>query len=647
MGERNRLSGTLSIQNRLNQIIASIRFWKPWIFTIVVSFYVAGLFWIVNQQSIPVAWFYLRFRAQSASIVLAQKIPEYSHKLNGLADLLAPTQAVQNFYQHGGTDGELKKLILNIDRYLYHLHLATMGAFITLCLLAYFYARWESRTQTEDKFIRGARLFSAKQLTSLLRKAYGDGTLKIGNVVIPKKIENLSFFIIGKPQQGKTVLINSILTEIQNRGERAVVFCAKREDFITTHYRPITDGIFCPPDMRSFGWSLKHDIKSVEDFSVIANVLAPTNPQTKDPMWDKGKRMAIEALFKHWWLATDRSNQELGRVAKLSHPEMAKILHDTPGVEDAYGLIANTKSQTAYSFYVNILTDLQPLQLLAKNDGDFSITEWLKDGTGCIFLPVSDRLEAMLAPIYGMFIELMAINHMDLPQDRLRRIWYLMDELPAIGKISKLPSLLNKGPSYGVCAVIGSQSIVQLDSRYGEQDRRAILNSCATSVVYCVEDDKTAEEMSKRIGQSETEKAKENLSTASVDSRDGVTVMAEYKKDYIISPDQLRNLQPLNCYVRVAGFGTANKVKLQYIPYPQINPDFVQNPKYSLQAFEQEYLRKIQEAQHNLGMQRAETKEHVILAETEQLTDKSPIQDEQAVQMFIDQNDMSEHNHQL
>ncbi|MDD2539496.1 MAG: type IV secretion system DNA-binding domain-containing protein [Desulfuromonadaceae bacterium] len=646
MGERNRLSGTLSIQNRLNQIIAAIRFWKPWIISIVVSGYLAGFWWIINQQSLTTVWFYIRFRAQSFSNSLAQKYPEYSAKLSGLADLLAPTQAVQNFIENGGTESELQALITNIDQYLFRLHMATVVAFIALCVLAYIYARWEAKEQTEDKFIRGARLLSAKELTRLLKKAYGEGTLKISNVVIPKKIENLSFFVIGKPQQGKTVLINSILTEIQHRQERAVVFCAKREDFVTTHYRPMIDGIFCPPDLRSLGWSLKHDIKTIEDFSVLANVLSPSNPQAKDPMWDKGKRMAVEALFKHWWLATDRSNRELGRIAKLSHPEMAKILKDTPGVEDAHGLIANTKSQTAYSFYVNILTDLQPLQLLAKNDGDFSITQWLQSGTGCIFLPCSDRLEAMLAPIYGMFIELVAINHMDLPQDRLRRIWYLMDELPAISKISKLPSLLNKGPSYGVAAVIGSQSVVQLDSRYGEQDRRAILNSCATSVIYCVEDDKTAEEMSKRIGQSETEKAKENLSTASVDSRDGVTVMAEYKKDYVISPDQLRNLSALTCYVRVAGFGTADKIKINPVSYPTLNADFVPNPEYSLQALEQEYHRKMQE-QGNLGMQRAKAKELAATAELEQAVEPAQSQDDYSVQMIIDQTDTQEHQNQM
>lgn len=42
-----------------------------------------------------------------------------------------------------------------------------------------------------------------------------------------------------------------------------------------------------------------------------------------------------------------------------------------------------------------------------------------------------------------------------------------------------------------------------------------------------------------------------------------------------------------------------------------------------------------------------EIKEHVISTETEPTVDKIQIQDEQAVQMFIEQNDIPENTHQL
>ena len=654
MGVRNRLSGTLSIQNRYDQLRAAWRFWTPIILAMTGAVYGAGLYYLcAKRYNFSSVLFYVQFKVDDA-YHLATQLNQQSDRTHAfsqsfylwLTGVVSPTKALTNFYANGGTDKELISMIQDIGSFIHSLHMVTLCTFTAMTLLAFAIARWEARRQTEDKYIKGSRLFPVRILNKLLRKQYGEGTLKIGKLILPKKMENLSLILIGKPQMGKTVLFNNILSEIQRRNEPAIIFCAKKEDFVTTHYREGIDQIFCPPDIRSLSWSLKNDIKSVEDFAVLANVLAPPNPQAKEAMWQKGELLTIKALFRHWWLATDRSNKELARIAKLSQAEMAQILSETPGAEDAYGLIGNTKSQTAYSFYVSILCDLQPLQLLAQNDGSFSINEFLRTGKHCIFLPCSDRLEASLSPLYGMFMELMAINHLDLPQDRLRRVWYLVDELPAIS-ITKLPSLLNRGPSYGVCAVLGTQSIIQLDTRCGEPNRRAIMNACATTVVYCIEDDKTAEELSKRIGSDEKERAKENLSTASAETRDGVTVMAEIKKEALISSDELRDLPPLTCYVRVAGFGTAEKMKLKYKDFKIISPDFVQNPIYSLEAIENEYTRTKAEAQTakdkymanmvNRSVEDKNKKESVSLKKSQdQEQQQQEAADEQMNQMLID-----------
>jgi hypothetical protein len=597
MGVRNRLSGTLSIQNRVDQLKASWRFWLPIIFTVTAAVYSAGLYYLCAKKYSPASvLFYVQFTLEGAYHLTA--------KLNGQIDqahalakgfylwlsmVISPAKSLVNFHKSGGTDKELIELIQGIGTFLHSLNVATACVFTATTLSAFAIARWEVKRQTEDRIIRGAKLLPWKILNKLLKKQYGQGSLTLGKLVLPRRIENLSMILVGKPQQGKTVIFNHILTEIQRRKQQAICFCAKSEDFITTHYRPDYDLVFCPgADLRSVSWSLKNDIKSVEDFAVIANVLAPVNPQDKSPMWQKGEVMTMKALLRHWFLCTDKSNQELARIAKLSQEEMAEVLKNTPECEDAFGLICNLKSMTANSFYITCLCDLQPLQLLGKSEGNFSITEWLRSGRNTIYLPCSDRLEASLAPLYAMFLELTAINHMDMSQDRDRRVWLLADELPAIGKITKLSNWLNKAPSYGLAAVLGTQSIGLLDIRYGEETRRSIMNACNTSVVFCLEDTKSATEIAERVGSDEREKSKQSLNTASVELRDGVTVMAETKKDFLVSPDELRNLLPLNCYIRIAGLGTT-KMKIKYLPYKSVNPAFVQNPAFSLVTAETQY----------------------------------------------------------
>jgi hypothetical protein len=623
-----------------------MRFWKPFILGGAGTVHLAGLYYVCDKKY---GWesmiFYAKWKLNSAFDV-SNRLIEYGDNnsivrdaSNWLANLLSPAQSIANAKSNGSTDTLLDEFIQRVGHDIILAHLSAVLSFITFCGLAFALARWEAQRQTEDKFIRGSKLFPPKVLSGILKKQFGGGTIKIGKLTLARKQENLSMFICGKPQQGKTQLFNYLLTEIMRRQEKAIVFCAKKEDFVTSHYRPGIDWIFCPPEARTVGWSLKNDISTVEDFAVLANVLAPINLQSKDPMWDKGKQLVIKALFGHWWLATDRSNKELARIAKSTQAELASILKSTPGYEEAYGLISNPKSQTAYGFYVNVLCDLQPLQLLSKNEGEFSIRSWLRDGKNCIFLPCSDRLEASLSPLYGMFLELMAINQMDMEQDRMRRVFWLVDELPAIARIAKLPSLVNKGPSYGACFCGGAQSIIQLDTRYSEPERRAILNSCATTVIFCVEDDKTAEELSKRIGSDEREKTKENLSTASVESRDGVTVMSETKKEPLVTPDMLRDLPPMNFYVRVAGFGTAERQVMKYVKPKMLNPDFIPHPAYSLEAFELEYKQKMEEARACLSKINSQEKPEVEFSVSHSSEDRQEQENEEAMQMLISQDD--------
>ncbi len=337
------------------------------------------------------------------------------------------------------------------------------------------------------------------------------------------------------------------------------------------------------------GWSIQNDIRSLEDISIITKVLIPCNQNAKDPLWHNGEVIAVEGLIKFWWLETDRSNKELARVASMSQQQIADILKVMPECSDAYGLLCNPKNNTSYSFYVSILTDLKPLRLLGKTEGTFSIIDWLcNDRGGKIYLPMNDKAEAMLSPLYAMFIELVMLNHMELPQDRERRIWYFLDELPNLPKLTQLTKLITKAPSYGCAIVSGTQSLAALDEKYGELGRRSIMNASALCLIFAVEDDQTAEAMSKRIGIADIEKASENLSTASNESKDGVTSMLKIEKENVVTPDEIKNLKPLNLYLRIAGFGSC-KLKLKYKPYKQINAAYIQNPIYSLETFEAEH----------------------------------------------------------
>ncbi len=632
MSEVRRASGSLMAEQKWNQAWAGVGFWIKFVAGGGATVGGADLIWKCKNAPAGIPEFWLK------NVIDADSHVANIVKSCGFTNFQSVDNLRANALFNGATPDDLNFFLNQFTQDLIGVGELTFASVLTLAFCAWAYSRYEVKRQTEDKIIRGNKICSPKVLGRIMKKQYGKGTIKIGALTLPRKMENLSMFVVGKPQQGKTQFFNYLLTEIMSRREKAVVFCAKKEDFITSHYRPGIDYIFCPLEARTVGWSIKNDITTVEDFALLANILAPINPQAKDQMWDKGKQMTVKALFLHWWFVTDRSNKELARITKLSQMDMAAILKATPGCEEAYGLISNPKSQTAYGFYVNVLCDLQTLQLLSKNEGTFSIREWLKEGKNCIFLPCSDKLEATLSPLYAMFLELMAVNQMDMEQDRMRRVWWLIDEIPSIAKITKLPSLVNKGPSYGACFCGGSQSIIQIDTRYSEPERRAILNSCATTIIYCVEDDLTAEALSKRIGYDEREKTKENLSTDTGDNRGSVTLMTELKKEPLVSPEMLRDLPPMNFYVRVAGFGTSELQQLKYVEPAKNNPDFLPHPEYTLEAYEAEYKMKVEQAKKALELIGKELTEKVKI--DKEVTNDRQVQDnEDVMQITINHED--------
>lgn len=597
---RKRISGTLSFINRINQIDATIRFWGKVFLFALLCYDVWGAYkLLIGQHGIKYGILFvkdiLNWLIQCLAIPTVKMFPDCADAV------LRILQAVDTSQLPAETLVLFGKTWVSIIK-----HFAGSIIVVMIMVAAAILIDWyERKRQTKSVFVRGAELFSIGKLNRLLKKEYGKGTIWIGTLCISRALEILGVACIGKPQQGKTVWINTLLDEIYKRNQRAVVLAAKAEDFITTHMNEEVDSLFCPLDIRHMqnhggGWSIKNDVKSVEDFSVISRVLCPKNPNAKDPLWEKGELMALEGLLKYWWTETDRSNKALAVIAKMTQLQMSNILKVMPECSDSYGLISNPKSQTSYSFYVSILADLKPLSLLGKADGTFSIIKWLEDeNAGRIYIPMNDRAEAMLSPLYAMFLEIIMLNHMELPQDRNRRIFYILDEVANLPKLS-IGRLMSKAPSFGASVCTGIQSLSALDEVYSENGRRSILNSSAVSLIFCCEDDVTADAMAKRIGMQDVENASENLSTSSNENKDGITSMLKIDNQNVVKADEIRNLKPLNLYVRVAGFGSV-RAKLKYVPYKQINPAFVPNPAYSLEAFEEEHRQLVEDAKNRVN----------------------------------------------
>jgi hypothetical protein len=76
---------------------------------------------------------------------------------------------------------------------------------------------------------------------------------------------------------------------------------------------------------------------------------------------------------------------------------------------------------------------------------------------------------------------------MGLSHSQERRLWIVIDELPAIKKLPKLQMMLAEIRKYGGCAILGTQDMCQLDEIYGQNIVKSIANLCSTKVVFRIE----------------------------------------------------------------------------------------------------------------------------------------------------------------
>jgi len=572
--ERSRFSGTASLFNRISQIIFAIKFWVSIALIVALLVFAWRTYPTFNIEGVAV--FFLRTSAYEFTVRTKQP----------LSWLLADSYRSAAM----GQTPEYLELYSRILKATKKAAYEGLGAGCLILILGIWLGRREAILQTEDRHRRGSQLTTPKLLNRYLAKSEGEGQVRIGEIILPKPIETRGIFTIGMLGVGKTQLQNRVMDVIVDQQEKGIIFSAKGDDYITTHWRD-GDTIFCPADARTAGWSLMADVSDVGDFDIIAESLVDdSNEKTKT--WSGGAKMIISGLLRFCYLSGKRSNRQICDIFSLDATGMRDCLKTTPGAEQAAGLLSEPASPPSVSFHITVCLYARPLQLLKHIEGDFSISGWIRAGKGRIYLPATPKLHRQLGSLYSVFIDLAIVHHLSLPNDSTRRIWYGLDELSALGKIPGLPQLANVGRSKGAAILAGTQAYPQLDLLYGQDQRRALLNGFATRAIFRNEDERTLDELSKSLGRHELERTRENLST-SFNIDDGVTKMTETAEEALVTPDEIKNLEALHFYVQTSGYPAA-KTYIEYREWPALIPAHIPHPDLSLEALTAEYNQPIQ-----------------------------------------------------
>ena len=123
---------------------------------------------------------------------------------------------------------------------------------------------------------------------------------------------------------------------------------------------------------------------------------------------------------------------------------------------------------------------LQYLQ--AQRARTFSIRDWVRAGQGVLFIPYGATQIAALRSIIATWVRLAifeAMQHEGFDQ----RLWFVVDELDALGAIDGLKDALARLRKFGGRCVLGFQSIAQVSGTYGHGEAQSLVENCGNTLI--------------------------------------------------------------------------------------------------------------------------------------------------------------------
>jgi type IV secretory pathway TraG/TraD family ATPase VirD4 len=122
--------------------------------------------------------------------------------------------------------------------------------------------------------------------------------------------------------------------------------------------------------------------------------------------------------------------------------------------------------------------------LAAQRGRAFGVREWVRTGGGVLFLPYGAGQIPALRSIIAAWMRLAIFEAMDA-RSPPRPLWFVVDELDALGQIDGLKDALARLRKFGGRCVLGLQSIAQVSTTYGGEAQTIVENCGNTMILRC------------------------------------------------------------------------------------------------------------------------------------------------------------------
>jgi type IV secretory pathway TraG/TraD family ATPase VirD4 len=325
---------------------------------------------------------------------------------------------------------------------------------------------------------RGTRLLDDTDKRS--PAARPEAELIFGGYPVPVMDETKHFKVLGTTGTGKSTVIRQLLKGALARGDRAVI-ADPDGSYAEAFYDPRRgDVILNPFHELAARWDLFAEVIQPHDADQLARSLIPDH-QGPDRNWRQYACTFLTAVLRQLHRVNECDPAKLFYLLTLaSVEELRELLEGT----SAQPFLARDNGTYFDSVRSVAMTHLTAIEHVArqKSDRAVSVRQWIREGRGALFLPYKAGELAALRQIISTWMRLAIFETMNgQPSDR--RLWFVIDELDALGAIDGLKDALARLRKFGGCCVIGFQSIAQVSGIYGHADAQTIIENCGNTLI--------------------------------------------------------------------------------------------------------------------------------------------------------------------
>jgi type IV secretory pathway TraG/TraD family ATPase VirD4 len=304
--------------------------------------------------------------------------------------------------------------------------------------------------------------------------------LTLAGIEVPPEDETKHFKLVGTTGTGKSTAIRELISGALERGDRAI-FADPDGGYRARFYDASRgDVILNPFDPDSVKWDLFAEISNPYDVEQLVNALIPTGDEGPGREWRGYARTFVTAVLRRckqsgpydlaelWRLLTAGSTEDLLPIVigSAAHP-----FFESNGAR----MLSNIRSVTGSA--------LSALEYICGQQGAaFSVREWVRSGRGVLFIPYQAAQIAALRGLIASWMRIAIFEAMSRPEGD-QRLWFVVDELDALGNIDGLKDALARLRKFGGRCVLGFQSIAQVSSTYGPGEAQTIVENCGSSLI--------------------------------------------------------------------------------------------------------------------------------------------------------------------